>query len=259
MKSILRMGAAAIVLLTAAACTQPASRSVAQWAELARASPTIVQIIRPGVGVATSAVLVRALATAPLTEKFIPPCTVSPNATRVIKLRIDNNFVVKQTGRNIITRKVGGAGSKFVKEPPMNPDSTTYDMLLDSKIWDSDDKIIAIKIYIEDGSLMYLGDKYSITTVDGPDSMFICLDRIKYIEDKRDNQPENDFDTINPTWHILKWFIPHHDIPKWDVATVYVDRTKTGSQKFNIRVIVRQDDGAHILPLIIDPKIVNMG
>jgi len=245
MKSILQMGGvAALVLLTSTACTRPAFRSVAQWAELARASPTIVEVVRPGVAVATPAVLSRALATAPVAEKFIPPCMVSPAATRVIKLRIDNNFRVKHTGRNIVTRKVGGTGSKPVPEPTMNPDSTTYDMTLDSTVWDKDDHIIAIEIYIKDGQLIYPDDKHSITTIDVPDSMFICLDPIKYIEDKRDNQPENDSDTGNP---------------RWDVATVYVDRTKKGSQKFNIRVIVLHDDAAHVLPLIIDPKVENRG
>ena len=77
-----------------------------------------------------------------------------------------------------------------------------------------------------------------------PPSMFICLDPIKYITDHANSEKEDD---------------TSDGVSAWDVATFYVDMTKVQNQKFNIRLIVFDDDKTRYMPIIIDPKVENQG
>jgi len=241
---------AAAVLLTCAAAT-PAQAEASQASASHSAGLTdyelknLFVVIRPNVAVASPTVLARALKMAPV-EKPIDQCITSPTATRVVKLRINNNFHVKNTGHDAVSKKPTGGGVKSVKEPaPLNAESTTYDMKFDKFVWDAHNQIIAVKVILKDRDLVFLSDEESITTVKTTTpSMFICLDKIKSAEDKNDNDPDDDSNTGQD---------------KWDQATFYVDETKIQTQKFNIRVIVRHQDRMHVLPIIIDPVVENNG
>jgi hypothetical protein len=229
--------------MVCAACT-PDSGGGRQRAFTDFQLKNLVVLERPHIAVASPALLARALSIAPGSEQFIPPCTTSPTATRVVKIRINKNFDVKNTGRDIVSKKTSGGGVKTVPAPTPNALSTTYDLNLDNTVWDDNDKIIAVKVILKDQDMIFLSDAYSITTVTTTNSMYTCLDKIKHVEDKGDSEPEDDSDTSNR---------------KWDTVTFYVDRSKKQDQKFNIRLIVFQTDGIHVLPLILDPDVQNNG
>lgn len=250
----------ATALLSCAACTRTQPAEVAQKgsAEVAQRGfrPTeyqlkaLVMLKRPNIYEASPTLLSRALNIAPLKEQFIDPCTpaTTPVADRVVKVRINNNFDVKKTTRDMVTKKFGGGGAKPVPEPDLTPDSTTYDMKLDKTVWDATDKIIAVKIILKDDNMIFLDDKHSVTTVQAPTlltSSFLCLAPIQYAEDKGDNDSEGGPDTPGKA--------------KWEVVTFYVDKAQLQSRKFNIRVLVFNQDNIHVLPLILDPEVDNHG
>jgi hypothetical protein len=188
-------------------------------------------------------------------EQFITPCTPAtmPTADRMVKVRINDGFDVKVVPRDMISKKVGGGGVRAVPEPTLTPDSTTYDMKLDKTVWDPTDKIIAVKIILKDGQMLFLDDKYSVTTVVAPTlatSSFMCLAPIQYGEDKPDNEDENGPDGKKPDG------TPRD---KYQVVTFYVDKLQLQTRKFNIRVLVFNNDGHHVLPIILDPAVENNG
>ena len=248
--TILTEALAATVLLACLAST-PTQAEVSQASEASRSArfsdyelKNLVVFKRPNVAVASPAVFARAIKLAPV-EKRIDQCNTSPSATRIVKLRINNNFHVKNTGHDVVSKRPTGGGVKLVHEPALNANSTTYDMKFDKTVWDAHGQVIAVRVILKDRDLIFLSDEESITTVNTTtDSIFMCLDPIKKAEDKNDGDPENDSDT-------------GHD--KWDQATFYVDETKLQTQKFNIRVIVRHQDRMHVLPIIIDPEVENNG
>jgi len=236
---------ATIAIGTASSPTQSAAETAAPDRPL---SPLLAKTIRPGVTVASDAVFARAMAIKPFKEKDIPRCGATlPVATRIVKIRIKDNFRVKRTERDVISKRSAGGGVRIVSEPPIGPLSTSYDLLLNPSVWDPADSIIAVMVFIKDGRLKFISDDQSITTVELPAgtlSMFMCLDSIKTIPDKPDNDPDDN----SPGGGT-----------KFNVATFYVDRSKIQEQKFNIRVIVYHDDNIHALPIIIDPNIKNEG
>jgi len=240
---------AAAVLLTCAAAT-PAQAEASQASASHSAGLTdyelknLFVVIRPNVAVASPAVFARAIKLAPV-EKVIPQCTTSQNATRVVKVRINNPFNVKNTEHDVTSKKRSGNGVKPVKEPDPNANSTTYDLKLDKTVWDTAGQIIAITVILKDKDLKFLSNDESITTVNTSwQSIFVCLDPIKHVEDKKDPEPEDDSDTGRD---------------KWDQATFYVKEPDIQTQKYNIRVIVRHQDRMHVLPIIIDPVVENNG
>jgi len=206
--------------------------------------------IRPNIFVAQPALFARALNIAPLKEKLIPLCEAvspAPVAQRVVKIRIDYPFSVKNTGRNVVSKRPNGNGVRPVPEPVIIPqESTTYDLKLDKTVWDATDNYIAIKVILKDERLIFPSDNAAVTTVGDPGdpSMFYCMDRIKWIEDKKNSDPDDESDTG-------KW--------KYESTTVYVDKNKIMKQKFNIRVIALHNDDVHALPLIMDPVVDNNG
>lgn len=240
---------AATFLLSCTACTKTPSSDVARRAAYTDYQlKNLLVLRRPNVYVASPALLSRALNIAPLKEQFLTPCTGAPPIVdRVVKVRINNGFDVKTTVRDIVSKKPGGGGAQLVPEPTLNPNSTTYDMKLDKSVWTAADKIIAVKIILKDDLMNFLDDKYSVTTVETPTlstSSFLCLAPIEWAEDKGDNEPEGGPDTGKP---------------KSQVVTFYVDKAQIQSRKFNIRVVVFNTDGVHVLPLILDPAVENNG
>jgi hypothetical protein len=236
---------ATTIFLTSSACTPPKKDEAAPKAKFTDSQLKALFVTkRPNVVVASPALLARVLNTAPLKEQLIPMCQTSPTATRVIKLRINSKFDLKDIGRDIVSKSHVGGGVKTVSEPTWNVYSTPYDMKLDKNVWDAHNQILAVKVIIKDEDLRFPDDEYSVTTVETANSMFICLDKIKVIEDKKNNQPEDDSDTGQP---------------KWAQATFYVDESKVMSQKFNIRLIVLQRKLGYVMPIILDPVIDNNG
>jgi hypothetical protein len=248
--TILTETLAATILLACSAAT-PTQAEVTQASEASHNArftdyelKNLIVFKRPNIAVASPAVLARALKMAPV-EKPITQCATSPSATRVVKLRINNNFHVKNTGHDVVSKRPAGGGVKSVQEPALNADSTTYDMKFDKTVWDAHGQVIAVKVILKDRDLVFLSDEESVTTVNTTTgSMFICLDKVKSAEDKNNNAPDDDSDTGQD---------------QWDQATFYVDETKIQTQKFNIRVIVRHQDHMHVLPIIIDPVVENNG
>lgn len=236
---------ATTIFLTSSACTPPQKPEAAPKAKFTDSQLKALFVTkRSNISVASPALLARVLNTAPLKEQLIPICQTSPTATRVIKLRIKDNFDVKDTGRDIVSKKQQGGGIKIVPEPTWSVNSTSYDMRLDKSVWDAPNQILAIRVILKDADLRFPDDEYSVTTVETTDSMFLCLDRIKWVEDKKNNQAEDDSDTSQS---------------KWYQATFYVDETKVMSQKFNIRLIVLQRKLGYVMPIILDPVIDNNG
>jgi hypothetical protein len=194
-------------------------------------------------------IVTRALNIAPMEEEFITRCDPAalPNATRMVKLRINGGFDVKNTGRDVVSKKPGGAGAKPVPEPTLNLNSTTYDLKLDKTIWDATGQILAVKILLKDGDMIFLDEDHSVTTVKSPpgaSSMFICLSGIKSVEDKDDSAPDDESDTGKD---------------KWQSVTFYVNEPNRRLQKFNIRLVVFQKKHPYVLPIILDPEIENTG
>jgi len=248
---ILFSGLAVIALLACAGCTPNQTHSDLRRTRAFSDDQLkyLVTAVRPNVYVAQPGLLARALSLAPLNERFITPCVAgsTPTATRIVKIRIDNSFDVKSTGRNVVSKKSNGAGIRPVKEPNIVPgESTTYDLLLDKTVWDATDNYIAIKVILKDQNLIFPSDNAAVTTVGAPTdpSMFVCIDRIEFIEDKKNNDPEDGSNAQNP---------------KYETTTVYIDRNQIMKQKFNIRIIALHRDKVHALPLIIDPSVENDG
>mgnify|MGYP001549786214 CR=1 FL=1 len=61
----------------------------------------------------------------------------------MVKLRINGSFDIKNTGRDVLSKKPGGGSKRPVPEPALNLNSTTYDLKLDKTVWDSTGRLVA--------------------------------------------------------------------------------------------------------------------
>jgi hypothetical protein len=250
--TIVTAASAAAILLTCTSCTRPppdkkAATEVVRARELTEGQKkNLLARFGADVWVASPLLFARALRTAPLNEETIPQCgSTSPNAARIVRIRINKNFDVKNTGRDVMSKRHIGGGVKSVPEPDIVwAESTTYDVRLNKNVWDSHNQTIGIKVILKDPDLFFVDNQHAITTIK-PNNMFKCVDSVKWAEDKLDDQSENGPDSINPD--------------KAYQVTFYVDEAKIGKQKFNIRVVVLHKDGIHALPIIIDPEVENDG
>jgi hypothetical protein len=244
--------AAGATLLACLSCTRPTSTKAVSSEAARRAELTDGQkknlLSRFGndVWVASPLLLARALRDVPPNEIPIPQCGATfPNAARIVRIRINKNFDVKNTERDIKSKYHTGGGIKDVPEPNIVwAESTTYDVKLDKTVWDSHNQTIGIKLILRDPDMFFIDNDHAVTTA-SPNSMFKCVDRIKWSEDKDDDQSEIGPTSVNPNMGYQ--------------VTFYVEEAAIGKQKFNIRVIVLHKDKIHALPIIIDPEVENDG
>ena len=237
--------AAAILLTCSAGTPTQASETTSQTQFTDFQLKNLVVFKRSDIVMASPALIARALKIAPLKEQFIPQCTTSPTVTRIVKLKINKDFDVKKTGRDVVSKKISGGDLKSVPEPTLSAESTTYDLKLDKSVWEAHGQLMGIRIVLKDRDMIFLDDEHSVTTVETIDSAFYCLDKIKNVEDKKDGDKEDDTTALGKE--------------KFQQVTFYVDETKMRTQKFNIRLIIFQKTTPYVLPIIVDPVVENNG